>query len=145
MSDPNHPCVKQRCWNTSNLCPAFIPSTGFCSNLGHRNILPLWRCSLTLILPAWSGITFLGFFFPLVPKNVSLFPGDVPNPRPRPRWRDREVSVVMIMGGDSCCLWFLGAVLKSAAIHPLRNIGSVSRARHWVNSDSTADSPQCRG
>lgn len=70
-----------------------------------------------------------------------IFPGSVA--RPHPHWRDSRASIVMIMEGDRRCLWFLGALLKSAAIHPLRNIGGVSRTRLWANADSTADSPRC--
>lgn len=77
----------------------------------------------------------------LVSKSSPFFQD--PSPGPRPHWRDSRASIVMIMEGDRHCLWFLGAIFKSAAIHPLRNIGGVSGTRLWANTDSTADSPRC--
>lgn len=74
--------------------------------------------------------------------NAVLSSGNLP-PFSRIRPRASRPSVVMLMGGGRRCLWFLGAVFKSPAIHPLRNIGGVSRTRLGANTDSTADSPRC--
>lgn len=76
--------------------------------------------------------------------NVPIvFRWDVPRPSPSPSLAWQRGVNRYDNGRRQALPLVLRVVFKSVAIHPLRNIGSVSRSRLWANTDSAAHSPWC--